>query len=54
MRKTNDRAIAEQYIEGREIYVGVIGNSRLKTFPAWEMNFWHPASRGGENPLPAA
>ena len=37
--KTNDRAIAEQYIEGREIYVGVIGNSRLKTFPAWEMNF---------------
>ena len=37
--KTNDRAIAEQYIEGREIYVGVIGNTRLKTFPAWEMNF---------------
>ena len=37
--KTNDSAIAEQYIEGREIYVGVIGNTRLKTFPAWEMNF---------------
>jgi len=37
--KTNDRAIAEQYIEGREIYVGVLGNTRLKTFPAWEMNF---------------
>ena len=37
--KTRDDAIAEQYIEGREIYVGVIGNNRLTTFPAWEMNF---------------
>lgn len=37
--KTSDDAIAEQYIEGREFYVGVIGNTRLKTFPAWEMNF---------------
>jgi D-alanine-D-alanine ligase len=32
-------AIVEEYIEGREIYVGVIGNSQLTTFPAWEMNF---------------
>jgi D-alanine-D-alanine ligase len=30
-------AIAEQYIEGRELYVGVIGNRRLQTFPAWEL-----------------
>ncbi len=37
--KTNDDAIAEQYIQGRELYVGVIGNNRLKTFPAWEMDF---------------
>lgn len=37
--KTGDDAIAEQYIEGRELYVGVIGNTRLKTFPAWEMSF---------------
>ncbi len=37
--KTNDDAIAEQYIEGRELYVGVLGNNRLKTFPAWEMEF---------------
>lgn len=37
--KTNDDAIAEQYIEGRELYVGVIGNSRLQAFPAWEMDF---------------
>ena len=32
-------AIAEEYIEGRELYVGVIGNQRLETFPVWEMLF---------------
>jgi D-alanine-D-alanine ligase len=32
-------AIAEQYIEGRELYVGVIGNQRLQTLPVWEMLF---------------
>jgi D-alanine-D-alanine ligase len=32
-------AIAEQYIEGRELYMGVLGNQRLQTFPAWEMVF---------------
>lgn len=37
--KTSDDAIAEQYIEGRELYVGVMGNTRLQTFPAWEMDF---------------
>ena len=35
-------AIAEQFIEGRELYVGVIGNHRLATFPTWEMIFQHP------------
>src|SRR4051812_22661865 len=30
-------AIAEQYVEGRELYVGVMGNHRLKSFPAWEL-----------------
>jgi len=32
-------AIAEQYVEGRELYVGVMGNLRLKTLPAWELRF---------------
>jgi D-alanine-D-alanine ligase len=32
-------AIAEQYIDGRELYVGVLGNERLQTFPVWEMVF---------------
>ena len=32
-------AMVEEYIEGRELYVGVIGNQRLQTFPVWEMLF---------------
>ncbi|HEV8606831.1 MAG TPA: hypothetical protein VGQ99_15915 [Tepidisphaeraceae bacterium] len=32
-------AIAEQYIEGRELYVGVMGNLRLQTLPVWELIF---------------
>ena len=32
-------AIAEQYIEGREIYVGIIGNDRLLVLPVWELQF---------------
>jgi D-alanine-D-alanine ligase len=36
-RTTSSHAIAEQYIEGREIYVGVIGNKRLQTYTPWEL-----------------
>ncbi|MCA9075985.1 MAG: hypothetical protein KDA93_13240 [Planctomycetaceae bacterium] len=32
-------ALAEEYIDGRELYVGVIGNKRLQAFPVWEMLF---------------
>ena len=32
-------AIAEEFIEGRELYVGVIGNERLETLPVWELRF---------------
>jgi len=32
-------ALVEQFIEGRELYVGVMGNQRLQTFPIWEMLF---------------
>lgn len=35
----NTHAIAEQYIEGRELYVGVLGNERLQTFAIWELQF---------------
>jgi D-alanine-D-alanine ligase len=30
-------AIAEQYVHGRELYVGVLGNERLRVFPVWEL-----------------
>lgn len=36
-RQTNSHAIAEQYIEGREIYVSVIGNRKLQTYTPWEL-----------------
>jgi D-alanine-D-alanine ligase len=36
-------AIAEQYIEGRELYVGVIGNDRLRVLPVWELEFGNMA-----------
>ena len=32
-------AIVEEFIDGRELYVGVLGNDRLQTFPVWEMSF---------------
>lgn len=32
-------ALVEQYIEGREIYVGVLGNDRLRVLPVWELDF---------------
>lgn len=38
-------AIAEQYIEGRELYVGVLGNHRLQVLPTWELFF--PEGFGG-------
>ena len=31
--------IAENYIEGRELYVSVLGNERLKVMPVWELKF---------------
>ena len=37
--KIGTAAIAEQYIEGRELYVGVIGNDRLRVLPIWELEF---------------
>jgi D-alanine-D-alanine ligase len=32
-------ALVEEYIEGRELYVGVLGNERLTRLPVWEMVF---------------
>jgi D-alanine-D-alanine ligase len=32
-------ALVEEYVEGRELYVGVLGNERLTRLPVWEMLF---------------
>ena len=32
-------AIVEQFIDGRELYIGLLGNERLDVFPVWEMSF---------------
>jgi D-alanine-D-alanine ligase len=37
--QTNSDALVEEYIEGRELYIGVMGNDRLTTLPVWELSF---------------
>jgi D-alanine-D-alanine ligase len=32
-------ALVEEYIDGREFYIGVFGNRRLTTLPVWEIHF---------------
>ena len=32
-------ALVEEYIDGREVYVGVLGNERLTRLPVWELSF---------------
>jgi D-alanine-D-alanine ligase len=43
--------IVERYIDGRELYVSIMGNQRLQVFPVWELLFtkmpdelWHIAT----------
>lgn len=38
-RTVGTDAIVERYIDGRELYIGVLGNQRLQTLPIWEMDF---------------
>jgi D-alanine-D-alanine ligase len=47
--KIGTAAIAEQYIEGREIYVGVLGNDRRRVLPVWELQFGELAQ--GKHPI---
>jgi D-alanine-D-alanine ligase len=32
-------ALVEQYVEGRELYVGILGNQALQALPVWELLF---------------
>lgn len=36
---TASDALVEEYVEGRELYVGAIGNDRVATLPPWEFLF---------------
>lgn len=38
-KKINDHAIVEEFVEGRELFVGVIGNKNPKVLPTWELIF---------------
>jgi D-alanine-D-alanine ligase len=35
--KVGTDLILEQYVDGRELYVGVMGNTRLQVLPVWEL-----------------
>lgn len=39
-------AIAESYIDGRELYVGLLGNHRLQVLPTWELVIPPDSTRG--------
>jgi D-alanine-D-alanine ligase len=40
-------ALIEEYVDGRELYLGVLGNRRLTAFPPREIFFGGPPSGGG-------
>jgi D-alanine-D-alanine ligase len=35
--KVGTNLILEQYVDGRELYVGIMGNTRLQALPVWEL-----------------
>jgi D-alanine-D-alanine ligase len=41
-------ALVEEYVEGRELYVGVLGNERLTVLPIWELHFGKLGEAAGE------
>jgi D-alanine-D-alanine ligase len=51
-RRLGGDAIAEQYIQGRELTISVLGNERLQTFPVWELFFDNLPS--GSRPIATA
>ncbi len=38
--------LVEEYIDGRELYVGLLGNERVTVFPVWELNFGSLGDKG--------
>ena len=47
--QTNSDALVEEYIEGRELYIGVTGNERLDDVSALGARFRHPAGGHGRD-----
>ena len=37
--KVKDAALVEEYIDGREVYIGILGNQRPRAFPPIEIDF---------------
>ncbi|HSN92036.1 MAG TPA: hypothetical protein VLS93_12475 [Anaeromyxobacteraceae bacterium] len=37
--QTHSDALVEEFVDGREIYLGILGNERLTPLPPWEMSF---------------
>ena len=44
--KVGTHALVEGYVEGRELYVGVLGNEQLKVLPVWELHFENMPENG--------
>jgi D-alanine-D-alanine ligase len=38
-KKLNQDALIEEFIEGKELYVGIIGNKKTYNLPIWELQF---------------
>lgn len=41
-------AIAEQFIRGREVFVGILGNTKPLCLPIWELHYHHATDPDGE------
>ncbi len=41
-KRQHTDAIVERYVDGRELYVGIVGTRRLQVLPVWEMVFEKP------------
>ncbi len=39
LEQNKSDVLVEEYIEGRELYAGVLGNERLTRLPVWELDF---------------
>jgi D-alanine-D-alanine ligase len=48
-KRQHTDAIVERYVDGRELYVGVMGTRRLQVLPVWEMVFQNLTDQAPRN-----